>query len=144
MPSVTSPSQPASFVYKQTFQPQVLLHFAFPCVHYRGHLHSPAPSMDSTVWVHSQGEKGGGGGSQPCYTCTKPNRLKTIQSSDPQTATLPGGEHCCPAAPGLLEGQRSPPTSPASSGLPWVKPEQHKGQKPLSSLESIRTSSKTS
>lgn len=86
MPSVTSPSQPASFVYKQTFQPQVLLHFAFPCVHYRGHLHSPAPSMDSTVWVHSQGEKGGGGGSQPCYTCTKPNRLKTIQSSDPQTA----------------------------------------------------------
>lgn len=42
--------------------------------------------MDSTVWVHSQGEKGGGGGSQPCYTCTKPNRLKTIQSSDPQTA----------------------------------------------------------
>lgn len=86
MPSVTSPSQPASFVYKQTFQPQVLLHFAFPCVRYRGHLHSPAPSMDSTVWVHSQGEKGGGGGSQPCYTCTKPNRLKTIQSSDPQTA----------------------------------------------------------
>lgn len=86
MPSVTSPSQPASFVYKQTFQPQVLLHFAFHCVHYRGHLHSPAPSMDSTVWVHSQGEKGGGGGSQPCYTCTKPNRLKTIQSSDPQTA----------------------------------------------------------
>lgn len=86
MPSVTSPSQPASFVYKQTFQPQVLLHFAFPCVHYRGHLHSPAPSMDSTVWVHSQGEKGGGGGSQPCYTCTKLNRLKTIQSSDPQTA----------------------------------------------------------
>lgn len=86
MPSVTSPSQPASFVYKQTFQPQVLLHFAFPCVHYRGHLHSPAPSMDSTVWVHSQGEKGGGSGSQPCYTCTKLNRLKTIQSSDPQTA----------------------------------------------------------
>lgn len=79
MPSVTSPSQPASFVYKQTFQPQVLLHFAFPCVRYRGHLHSPAPSMDSTVWVHSQGEKGGGG--------WKPTMLHLYQTEQTQDNT---------------------------------------------------------